>query len=61
MKTENGMTDMQEADLQNTRGGVWPLFFAGAGLAVVAYLCKGTIDNWKDVKKGLAEGYKTWA
>lgn len=55
------MTDMQEADLQNTRGGVWPLFFAGAGLAVAAYLCKGTIDNWKDVKKGLAEGYKTWA
>jgi lactobin A/cerein 7B family class IIb bacteriocin len=59
MNTE--MHEMTNDELGMTHGGMWPLFFAGVAATAVGALVAGIVDNWEDFKKGVSEGYNTFA
>jgi lactobin A/cerein 7B family class IIb bacteriocin len=53
--------EMTVSELEGVSGGVWPLFFASAAVGVAGYLANGIIEHWDDFKKGVGEGYNTFA
>jgi lactobin A/cerein 7B family class IIb bacteriocin len=55
------MHEMTNEELGRTDGGVWPIFFAGLAATAAGALAAGIVDNWEDFKKGVVEGYNTYA
>jgi lactobin A/cerein 7B family class IIb bacteriocin len=59
MNTE--IHEMTDEELGMTDGGVWPIFFAGLAATAAGALAAGIVEHWEDFKKGVAEGYSTFA
>ncbi len=58
MKIE--MREISNSELEKIEGGELLLFTLGVVVAAGAFLAKGIIDNWADVKKGFVQGYNTF-
>jgi lactobin A/cerein 7B family class IIb bacteriocin len=55
------MHEMTSSELEQVSGGIWAMFLASAAVAVAGYVANGIVENWGDFKKGLTEGYNTFA
>lgn len=51
-----GLTNLSSEELDRTNGGEWPKWLKGVTWAAIG---NEIIENWDEIKKGLADGWNS--